>query len=594
MGKTRSQEVHLSRLPTISMLIIASAMVIFIGLLSFQSTESRRTADNELSISRRIHDATDYLVSLLTDAETGQRGYLLTGKDIYLNPYNRAVAEIPGVLAKLRSASPERTAQAERISELEPVVAAKLQHMAMTVDVRRSQGLEAAVREIDSGRGKALMDDIRSRCAVIRDISERRTEQFASLAERSSRRLSYVSILGSAILLGLIGLSGVTILSGLSLRERLFRQAADSAEFLAVTLNSIGDGVIATDAAGAITLINPVAQKLTGWSETEARGIPIERVFRIVNETDRKAVENPAEQAILTGSVTALANHTILISKNGDDIPIDDSGAPIRTPDGQIQGGVLVFRDISARRDAERQLKESNEQLKDFVSAAAHDLRSPLNSVSTMAQLLALRFQSELDNEGSELLHYIIQGTQRMLHLLEDLLTYAQASHFEVHQVANRASMERAFRTALENLRAEIQSSHAAITADPLPDVAVHEAHLLQLLQNLIGNALKYRSEAAPRIHVACSRSNRGWQIQVSDNGIGIDARYQQQIFKPFKRLHGDDRPGTGIGLATCQKIVTGYGGKIWVTSEPGKGSTFCFTLPEATAVIPAQTAKHA
>ncbi len=586
------QEVRLSRAPAIGMLVVASAMVVAIGVLSFQSSQSRKTAADELSISRQIHDATDDLLSLLTDAESSERGYVLSGKDSYLATYNSATGAVPASLSRLRSATPERAVQAERVADLQPVVAAKLQNLARTVEARRSQGESAAAELVDSGRGKALMDDIRARCAMIGAISERRTEQFSALAEQSSRRLSLVSIAGSGILLGLIGLSAVTILNGLVQRERLYHQAAASAEFLRVTLNSIGDGVIATDAAAAVTLINPVAQKLTGWSDQEAVGNSISRVFRIVNETTGVPVENPVEKAISSGVITALANHTILISKHGQDIPIDDSGAPIRGPEGGIQGGVLVFRDISARRETERQLKESNEQLKEFVAAAAHDLRSPLNSVTTMAQLVALRLQDQMGGEGSELLGYIIKSTKRMLQLLEDLLAYAQASHFQLTQT-NRISMDRALQTALDNLRAEIESANATVTADALPEVAAHEAHLVQLFQNLVGNAVKYRSDAAPRIRIGCTKHKGEWVVEVSDNGIGIEPQYEKQIFKPFKRLHGEDRPGSGIGLATCQKIVSGYGGRIWLKSEPGKGSTFFFSLPAAGSAE-AQSVTHA
>jgi len=574
------------------MLIIASAMVILIGLLSFWSSESQRAAAGELRVSREIGDTTDDLLSMLKDAETGQRGYVLTGKDTYLEPYNTATASIPGLVNRLRSATAGLPVQRERVEALQPVVAAKLQELAKTIEMRRSQGLTAAIEVIDSGRGKVLMDDIRARSAEIRDLADRRATESSAIAERNSALLSFVSIAGSLILLGIIALSAVTIFRSLAHREELYHRASASAEFLKVTLTSIGDAVIATDAAGRITLINPVAQNLTGWSEQKALGTPITEVFQVVNETTRAAVENPVEKAIAQGVVTGLANHTILISRNGQETPIDDSGAPIRGPEGDIQGGVLVFRDISARRETERQLKESNEQLKEFVAAAAHDLRSPLNSVSTMSQLIALRLQDQIGGEGRDLLGYIIKSTQRMLHLLEDLLAYAQASHFEPAQ-AKRVSMDRGLETALENLRAEIESANATVTAEALPEVTAHEAHLVQLFQNLVGNALKYRSDAAPRVRISCRKHKGEWVVEVSDNGIGIEPQYEKQIFKPFKRLHGEDRPGSGIGLATCQKIVSGYGGRIWLKSEPGQGSTFFFSLPAASSTE-AESVTHA
>ncbi len=166
-----------------------------------------------------------------------------------------------------------------------------------------------------------------------------------------------------------------------------------------------------------------------------------------------------------------------------------------------------------------------------------------------------------------------------MSRFLEDLLAYAHASHFE-RDDNMPASLDGVLRQVLENLRTEVETSGASVTAGALPMVAASETHLVQLLQNLIGNALKYRSSDSPLIEVFAEKDGHQWTVRVKDNGIGIDPQYVDEIFKPFRRLHGEDRPGSGIGLATCRKIVTGYGGQIWVTSKFGDGSTFFVTLP--------------
>jgi light-regulated signal transduction histidine kinase (bacteriophytochrome) len=280
-----------------------------------------------------------------------------------------------------------------------------------------------------------------------------------------------------------------------------------------------------------------------------------------------------------TGTIVGLANHTILITREGKEIPIDDSGSPIRNPDGGVVGAILVFRDISERYFSEKQLKASNEQLQQFVTAAAHDLRAPLNSASVYTELLARHLAGQIDTEGEKIFGYVQSGVRRILRLVDDLLAYAQASHFQPED-DKQTPIEDALKTVLENLRSEIEKTAATITADRLSVVAAHEAHLVQLLQNLIGNALKYYGSTPPQIRVSCEDTGVEWVVSVSDNGVGIEPAYTKEIFKPFKRLHGDDRPGSGIGLATCQKIVAGYGGTIWVTSEPGRGSTFFFSLP--------------
>jgi PAS domain S-box-containing protein len=569
----------LSRVPIVTMLAISALLVALMAGLSWKNGHDSALADEESAISRRIQGATEELLSTVKDAETGQRGYLLTGGEPYLEPYKSAVAQISTIINKLRDAAAARPDQAQREKTLEPVVQAKMNELAATVDLRRSQGLPPALRVMETDAGKRYMDDIRRQSAAMRDVSDQRAAMFSAIAETSADRLRVVSTAGSLVLLCFLAISAVTIIRGLAHREDLYHRATSNAELLRVTLSSIGDAVIATDTGSRITFINPVGQELTGWTEKDALGIPMEQVFRIVNEATRAAVPNPAEKAMRTGAIVGLANHTILITRQGKEIPIDDSGSPIRNPDGAVVGAILVFRDISERHFSEKQLKASNEQLQHFVTAAAHDLRAPLNSASVYTELLARQLAGQIDSEGDQILSYVQGCVRRILRLVDDLLAYAQASHFKPEE-GKQTPIENALNTALENLRSEIEKTAATITADKLSVVAAHEAHLVQLLQNLIGNALKYYGDNPPEVRISCESTDSEWVVSVSDNGIGIEPAYTEEVFRPFKRLHGDDRPGSGIGLATCQKIVAGYGGRIWVTSEPGKGSTFFFSLP--------------
>jgi PAS domain S-box-containing protein len=570
----------LSFLPTAVMLGVALLMGATIAYISYASGRTHDLAERQFRSSRQIQDTTNELLSLLRDAETGQRGFLITGRESYLEPYHRATAALPGLFQKFEETSRTRPDQWERAKALRPLVEEKLRELAQTVSLRRTQPLDTVREIVETDLGKNVMDDIRAKCAVIHDVAETRILDFTAQAEAGNARLRIVSTFGSLVLLGFTAILAVTVFRGLARREQLYRTAATNAEYFRVTLNSIGDGLIATGADKKITFINPVAAHLTGWTEAEAIGKSISDVFRIVHEDTRIPAGNPLEKAIATGAVVGLANHTCLIAKDGRELPIDDSGSPIRGSTGVIEGAVLIFRDISARRAVERQLNALNDQLTEFVDAAAHDLRTPLRSVATFSELLSQRYESELVGDGQEFLGQIKKGIQRMGQLLEDLLSYARASHFD-SSVGPRVPMQGALSTALDNLSADIEASKAIVTfADTLPVVPVHDAHLVQLFQNLIGNAVKYRGTEEPRIHVSCNKSDDGWIVQVDDNGIGIEPQYRELIFKPFKRLHGEDRPGSGIGLATCQKIIAGYGGRIWVDSTPGKGSTFSFTIP--------------
>ncbi|MGH9646302.1 MAG: PAS domain S-box protein [Bryobacteraceae bacterium] len=375
---------------------------------------------------------------------------------------------------------------------------------------------------------------------------------------------------------------------------RVRTQLAEERERLRVTLSSIGDAVIATDRNGLVSYLNPVAEELTGWESASAAGKSLTEVFRIVNEQTRSAVENPVEKVIAKGLVVGLANHTILIARDGRERAIDDSAAPIRDDGGNIVGVVLVFRDVSEKRTAENQLEQqaselrrTNDELSQFAYAVSHDLREPLRNVANFSELMVREYAGR--SETRTYANYVVNGVRRMETLLNDLLAYSQAGGpsdtpptlVNTHQVLQKT---------LADLRSAIADSGAEITADRLPDVQGHEAQLSQIFQNLISNAIKYCSDQPPRIRIRAERNEDGWTFRVRDNGVGIAREYHETIFRVFKRLHGNDIPGTGIGLAICAKVVDRHGGRMWVESKPGEGAEFFFTLPGPYAGRAAET----
>jgi light-regulated signal transduction histidine kinase (bacteriophytochrome) len=239
-------------------------------------------------------------------------------------------------------------------------------------------------------------------------------------------------------------------------------------------------------------------------------------------------------------------------------------------------------------RRSNQQLLRANEDLNQFAFAASHDLQEPLRMITTYSQLLLKGYRGQLSGDASACVEFITDGTARMRELLADLLAYTRLS-VEAHELAEAVDLNLVFHKTTENCRAAIQECHATVTRDPLPSVPGHETHFLQLFQNLIGNALKYRAGCPPRIHVSAAREGGFWRIAVADNGIGIEPEYHQKIFGLFKRLHGRAIPGTGIGLAICQRVVERYGGRIWVESQRDEGATFYFTLPAVREVAAAQ-----
>jgi len=242
--------------------------------------------------------------------------------------------------------------------------------------------------------------------------------------------------------------------------------------------------------------------------------------------------------------------------------------------------------DVTSQKEIEERLEESrdelersNKELEQFAYVTSHDLQEPLRKIKSFTELLARRYQGQLDEKGDKYISYITGGATRMQGLINDLLTYSRVS--TRGKKFTSTSAETVLESALSNLQVATRESGAQVTHDPLPFIKADPTQMLQLFQNLVGNAVKFRGELAPKVHVSVKEDGDRWLFRVRDNGIGLDMKQAERIFQVFQRLHPrGEYPGTGIGLAVCRRIVERHGGRIWVESEPGKGSTFFFTIP--------------
>jgi PAS domain S-box-containing protein len=266
---------------------------------------------------------------------------------------------------------------------------------------------------------------------------------------------------------------------------------------------------------------------------------------------------------------------------------------PWLRPTGEVGGLILFTQVITARKqletDLQRQkdaLEQSNAELEQFAYVSSHDLQEPLRAVAGCSQILQRRYAGRLDPEADALIRHIVEGSERMHLLIHDLLAYSRVDRQRLDPTPTDVS--EALAVALGNLRAAISESEADVSHDPLPIVPAERSQLVQLFQNLVGNALKYHGPDTPRIHVSVLRKDSDWEFRVRDNGIGIEPQYVDRIFNLFQRLHTrTEYPGTGIGLAICRKIVQRHSGRIWVEPAPDHGSVFCFTLPALAALEP-------
>ena len=254
------------------------------------------------------------------------------------------------------------------------------------------------------------------------------------------------------------------------------------------------------------------------------------------------------------------------------------NAAEIFNPNAQARTILLAIEDATDRKQAEEALQTTNAELQHFAYALTHDLQEPLRMVVNFTELLGREYAGKLGEEADKFISYSVEGALRIEALLKALLAYWEITERQQGAIASIDSGA-VLGNALLNLQAAMAESGATITADPLPTVMADEVMLMQLFQNLISNSIKYRGEEAPKIHVSAEKEAGGWLFTVRDNGIGIDPQDIDRVFGMFKRLHGNEIPGTGIGLALCKKVVERQGGRIWVESETGRGAAFKFTI---------------
>ncbi len=353
-----------------------------------------------------------------------------------------------------------------------------------------------------------------------------------------------------------------------------------------LVLNAAGEGIFGLNIQGIHTFVNPAAADMLGYSVDELIGRHSHSTwhFKKADGSPYPVEECPIYAAYKDGTVHHKADE-VFWRKDGTSFPVDYTSTPI-VEDREIIGAVVTFRDITESKRSERELKKlsdelarSNADLEQFAYAASHDLQEPLRVVAGFVNLLAKRYKGKLDDKADEFISNAVEGTERMRALIKDLLDYSQVG--TKTRVLGPTDCLSVLEKAVFNLQAAIKESGALITHDALPSVLADPPQLIRLFQNLIGNAIKFRGAMAPEIHISAEQKEGAWVFSFKDNGIGIDPKFADQIFLSFRRLHSRaEYPGTGIGLAMCKKIVERHGGRIWVESEYGNGSTFFFTIP--------------
>jgi PAS domain S-box-containing protein len=357
-----------------------------------------------------------------------------------------------------------------------------------------------------------------------------------------------------------------------------------SEERLRLVVEAAPSGMIMVDEAGKIVLVNSQVERLFGYSREELLGQSIDTL--VPTAARQKHPEHRANFfADPKARAMGVGRDLYGQRKDGTQLPVEIGLNPLMTEGGRFVLASVV--DITERKRAEAllqekllQLQRSNEDLQQFAYVCSHDLQEPLRVISNYTQLLAMRYTGQLDDDANEFIEFTVDATKRMQELIDDLLMYSRVDTRgqEFHDTDCSMVVE----MAVANLQVAIQETGAQVHCDVLPTVKADNSQLLQLFQNLISNAIKFRSKDPPVINISANDTGKLWTFIVQDNGQGFNMKYVDRIFIIFQRLHTKEMyPGSGIGLAICKKIVERHGGRIWVESAPEEGSSFQFSLPK-------------
>lgn len=333
--------------------------------------------------------------------------------------------------------------------------------------------------------------------------------------------------------------------------------------------------MIFVDAEGVIRSWNPGARRIFGYETEQAIGQHCSMLF--IDDDRRDGIP---EHQLRQAAAQDHASDTRWLRRSDSSKFWSEGTIHAVRENNALIGFSKILRDASERHQLEQLLERTNDEREKFAYTISHDLKEPLRTVRSYTELLQRRYKGKLDDDADEFMHFVIDAVSRMDRLLADILAYSQAGRHdktkpEPTQAAN------VLQWALMNIDGVAKQTSASITWDPLPMVLADQNQLMSLFQHLLTNALKFRSAEPPRIHIRAERENGGrWLFHIQDNGTGMEQSQTERMFGIFKRLVGRDVPGTGVGLAICRKIVEAHGGRIWMESAPGQGSTVKFTLP--------------
>jgi PAS domain S-box-containing protein len=555
---------------------LALVVLAIVGAGLYRTTVHFIDTSEAVARSQKALTALEGIYSLMNQVETRQRIYLLLGIEADLAPRDEAVARMQARVAELAQLIADDPSVQAHLPELEKRIAVRLAMLDTVLEARRTRGFEGGQWQLAASPGREEMRRLHELVVLMQTELSERLEQRQQDAGEGARRT--LAMLGLLLLLA----AGALIALYTRIRHET-RERRDSEQRLRAVVDTAVDGIITIDASGRVESFNPGAERLFGYPAAEVLG---RNVSILMPEPDRSRHDGYLRRYLETGEthVIGVGREVTGQRKDGSRIALSLAVSEMRLGARRLFTGIL--HDLTERKRAERrqvrlihELHSANEELMNFAYVVSHDLKAPLRGVGSLADWLVSDYADKLDDQGREYLALMKGRVSRMDALIDGILEYSRVGRVN----ETRAPVD------LNTLVADIihllaPPPEVEITVDGLlPTVIGERTRLQQVFQNLISNAIKHLDKPQGRIRVACADSGDAWQVSVADNGPGIEARHHERIFQLFQVLTArDQKESTGVGLALVRKIVELYGGRVWLESRPGEGSTFFFTLPKS------------
>lgn len=567
--------------------IIAAFAIMFV-LLVVNAMTLRRELFEQLDSQRWVWHTHDVLYelsqteSLIKDAERGQRGYLYTADRQYLEPYLLALRSIPSHLDQLGTLISDNPQEVERVSKLRLLIGQKLAELNDTLSLFDAGQKDAAKKLVQSNESKHRMEAVQGLMKEMRSEELRLEKQRSSLYERDVRNTLRSLYIATGIRLLALILLALYVLHEMAVRQSQAQQLLEREEWFRSTLTSLGDAVIATDAQGCITYLNPLAQQIIGVDASDANGHHIDEIFPIFNEITMAPAENPIEKVMEHGIIVGLANHTVLRNRAGELIPIEDSASPIRDLKGKLIGAVLVFRDATQERKTQALLRESEKltAAARMSATVAHEVNNPLESVGNLIYLA----KNTPDMPAVAYDHLILaeRELERVAHITKQTLGFYR--EFRQPEIIDLPSL---LEYVIQLCSNKITTKKITVHRDfsPCPSTYGVPGELKQVFSNLIQNAADAVNEGGNIwIAIFCTEAAHMTTVcvQVRDDGPGIPEGSSKRIFDAFYTTKKNI--GNGLGLWVSKEIIERHRGKIVLQSRhdaSNYGASFQVFLPE-------------